>query len=427
MEERRTEWAERFFERFAGIPLTAECVYYSPQFIDGGIQKEVCDFLLVLKGEAILVSMKSQEDPTKKIGEKLARWVEKNARGAVSQARGALRTLDHHPFWCRHRRRGRVDFAPGAVNVIHVVVIPELFWETVELPAELPLEVGGVQVTYLSVNDFLNLVYELRAFADISSYLRERRTLPAKALRTVGDEKPLYSYYILNGDSFDGCRGYEDARITAAAKGAELERHASLKSERDRMAGAIECVSDRVAMRLEGHLDGVHPALAAGYDDTAARKNYLLLQEELCDLGLGDRRAIGMQLNAVTEAVERSGEPECMHYGVGYVDAKPDFLYLLIAAKGIERPPLLARENLLLRAALAYFGKPRGMAIADRDGKNFEVQMIAGFRPAREDVEAGVKLFAHLKMSGIQTGVRRNEKPAAAEGILWVPPSARSQ
>jgi hypothetical protein len=82
MTEQRTKWAEDYFRGFASIPLTAECVFYSPQFLKGGFQKEVCDFLLILKGEAVLVSMKAQEDPKSRTGDKLKQWTikERSAR-----------------------------------------------------------------------------------------------------------------------------------------------------------------------------------------------------------------------------------------------------------------------------------------------------------------------------------------------------------
>jgi hypothetical protein len=207
MTERRTEWAERFVERFAGIPLTAKCVYFSPQFLDKGVQKEVCDFLIVLRGEAILVSMKSQEDPAAREGDKLSRWSVKNARGALSQAKGAIRNMGRNQFWCQHRRRGRVDFDPGSIKVIHAVVVTELINEQVELPDSFPLAVGSVPVTYLAVNDFCNLVDELRTFFDIAAYLEARCVLPARVLRTVGDERPLFEYCVLNKESFRGRLG----------------------------------------------------------------------------------------------------------------------------------------------------------------------------------------------------------------------------
>lgn len=75
---RRTDWAEEFAERFASRPLVHECVFRSAKYLDGTV-KEVCDLLLVLRNEGIILQMKCQEDPLSRSGEKLERWVFKHA------------------------------------------------------------------------------------------------------------------------------------------------------------------------------------------------------------------------------------------------------------------------------------------------------------------------------------------------------------
>lgn len=169
-QQQRTDLAERFVEQFAGIPLTAECVHYSPQFLDKGIQKEVCDFLIVLRGEAILVSMKSQEDPDSRTGDKLERWILKNAERALSQAKGALRNIRRTRFWTQHPRRGRVDFEPDSIKIVHLVVATEVLSKRIELPNSFPLAVEDIPVTYLVINDLCNIVYELRTFLDLGQH-----------------------------------------------------------------------------------------------------------------------------------------------------------------------------------------------------------------------------------------------------------------
>jgi hypothetical protein len=197
----RTRLGELMFDQLAGIPLTAECVFYSPKYLKGDIEKEVCDFLLVLKGQAILVSMKAQEDPTAHTGDRLERWLVKSTDKAVKQAHGAVRTIRERPFWCDHSRRGRVTLGANSLNVIHAVVISEIIGQTVELPDSFPLSIGSIPVSYFSVNDFGNLVNELRAFYDIDAYLQARRSMPVRTQRTIGDEMPFYKYYILNDQS----------------------------------------------------------------------------------------------------------------------------------------------------------------------------------------------------------------------------------
>ena len=113
----RTDWAEKFVESFSSIPLTAECVYYSPKYIDKGKEKEVCDLLIILRGKGILVSMKAQQDPCSKNREKQQCWTIKNAKNAFDQAKGALKTIANKSYWCQHSRRGRIEFNPGEIQV----------------------------------------------------------------------------------------------------------------------------------------------------------------------------------------------------------------------------------------------------------------------------------------------------------------------
>jgi hypothetical protein len=56
--------------------------------------------------------------------------------------------------------------------------------------AELPLEYLGVPITYLSINDFLNLLVQLKTVSELLEYLNAKHALPVAALHTVGDEKP---------------------------------------------------------------------------------------------------------------------------------------------------------------------------------------------------------------------------------------------
>lgn len=402
MSEQRTQIAERFVETFAGVPLTAECVYRSPQYLDKGTQKEVCDFIILLRDQAILISMKSQEDPSQRAGEKLERWIIKNAKSALAQAKGAMRTIGTRNFWCQHPRRGRVEFGPHTLEVRHLIVTTEIFTERVTLADTFELEVNGIPVSYLGVNDLCNLINELRTFPDVDDYLDARRILPEKVLRTVGEEKPLFEYYIVNKRALDGCYGHDDARIVAAAKDVEIEMYNYFKPLKNRFAGYVECVSDRLATRLDDYDKDLEPALAKLYDDPRNRSNYRLMQDELCDLRLTERQNVGMQLHRLREKIETSKDQECMTYGAVFLDSKPDFVYVLISSRGVNRVELIKRASLLLRGAVTQYDKQRGMVIADRDGKNFEIQLAAGLTPDPTNQRLAEMYFSNLKVTDIE-------------------------
>ena len=393
----RTRCAEKFVDSFSSRPLTAECVFHSPQYIDRRRQKEVCDFLLVLRGNAILVSMKSQDDPSSRTGDRLRRWTIKSATNALNQATGALNTIAHEPFWCQHSRRGRVDFEQGSIRVAHVVVLTEVFDDAVELPTKLLLLLGSVPVTYLSLNDFLNLINELRAFPDITAYLDARRTLPHKSLRMVGHEVPFYKYYTLNAGSLAGCGGYANARISSAARDAEWQTVLSAGQSRHRFARIVEDVSDALVTRLKNFSHGLDAQTIARFDPVDDRRNYLLMQEELCDLRLAERTALGEQFANVINKVKNRDGVENMTYAAFYTDSKPDLVYVLVSAKGIDRATLLDRSTTLLRAAMAVYGKDRGLVISDRDGDGFEVQMISARSADSSDIgNRGRVLQSHI-------------------------------
>src|SRR5436309_2004163 len=159
----RTGWAERHVEEFLSLPFIGEFVFRSPQAL-GSTQREVVDFLLLQRGSGILISQKCQDDPTRRTVAQTDTWARKKAKEAVRQLRGAIRTGTGKPIWCDHPRRGRVDFHAGLPAIRHGVVLVEVF-QPVDLNVgaeDLPLAYQGVPITYLSVNDFLNLALELR-------------------------------------------------------------------------------------------------------------------------------------------------------------------------------------------------------------------------------------------------------------------------
>ncbi len=199
--------------------------------------------------------MKHQDDPDCRTGERLVRWCEKAAKEAAGGLVGAVKTVKERPFWCDHKRRGRVDFAPGDLQVRHAIAYVETF-EPVVLLADLPDEARGIAVTYLASNDLLNLIKELRSFPDLVEYLDARLKLPPDMRRTVGREKDLYAYYLLNGETFDGCRSFADVDGALGDRSQELERRIAVKQRQDFFATVIEYMSDSLedVERFIGHL-----------------------------------------------------------------------------------------------------------------------------------------------------------------------------
>ena len=106
----------------------------------------------------------------------------------------------------------------------------------------------------------------------------------------------------------------------------------------------------------------------------------------------------------VIEKLKRSEKAEDMVYAACYMDSKPDFLYVLISSKGVTRLDLMAWSNALPRGGMTAYGKTRGMAIADRDGNNFEIMLSTQFTQNEGDLEFAREHFNSLRVFDVQVG-----------------------
>ncbi len=228
-------------------------------------------------------------------------------------------------------------------------------------------------------------------------YLDAGLNLPLDVRRIIGREKMLYGYYLLNGETFDGCRSGADLETALARNAGQLERRIAEKHRQDFFAGVIEHVSDALAVRAPDYAGGLDPETVAKFDAEPNRRNYLIIQENLCDLRLGERRGIGEGFVRLRERVAAEGWD--LGYRSFFSDGKSDFLYVLAVARGLDRAEILRRAQILLLGGLAQRGKKEGMIIVDRDGMGYEVMQIAVPSHTAEAVAAGDALFAKLKIT----------------------------
>jgi hypothetical protein len=394
--QERTRWAEEFVEQFASLPLVREWVFRAPHRMDRGLEKEVCDLIVALRGDALLVQMKCQQDVAALTDARRSKWVLKRAEGALAQIKGAIRSTKREELWCDHPRRGRVSFTPGELRPVHGIVLVENWGDRVALPGEFPTTYDGVPISYFSVNDLQNVIHELRAFPEVVAYLTLRHSLPKDATHAIGGENILFLHYLQHGQTFDTWITFDDA---ARLAGSVQNPRSILLAARDGEQGAhlLEGVADALATRANDYLDGLPTDLADGFDPSSRRQNYLRMQENICDLTLDGRKLLGLKLSETIQRLQPD-QAQDMNFAVAYVDYKPDFLYVLAAAKGFDRATLLKRGIYALWAGLPYFGKKSGLYIADRDGAGFELVYLSGSNVTDDARKAGEKMFGHLKI-----------------------------
>jgi hypothetical protein len=398
----RGQWAERQAEELLSLPFISEFVLRSPQMIDG-TQKEVADFLILYKGNGLLVSQKAQEDPLSRDERKNELWVLKAAKNGLSQLLGALRPSTK-AIWCEHPRRGRVDYPAGLPQIAHGIVTVETF-RPVDLQSaavDLPLTQGSVPLTYISINDFLNVAMQLRTVPELLRYLDARRELPEAALRRVGDEQPILEYYLLN-NSLKHCGGHQHAKEVVETASEQVDEILDRMAEYQHFSSFMEHVGHELATRSATCLDGLPPELLTKFDVSEKRQNYLLMQEVIADLPLRERAELGKQFARVIQRM--SEQPQGYAQATAHLDSRPDWVFVFGSSKGWERSGMLGCMEQTMRAALTHYQKQRCMIIIDRDGEGYEVSMTLpgqDFIPADADVLNGNKLFGGLRVASIQ-------------------------
>lgn len=396
----RTDWAEVYLEKFSSIPLTWENVFRSTEYFNKTV-KEVIDLLLVLRNEGIFISMKCQQNPQKRRGNKLISWVNKSAQGALRQVKGGIKTSQTRDYWCEHPRRGKVPFKPKEIQITHTVIIVETF-DVVKLSNEFPLEVDSIPISYFSVNDFFNIIKELRTIKDIQRYLSSRKSFSKEILTTLGLEKTIYEYFILHNGVFP-----EGTYLSQLAKEVkdnkkQINERIRIKHEMDKNTYIIEKVSDALSKRHEDPENGLDQDILIKYDAPSNRKNYLLIQNELCDLVLDERRQMGSCFSEIMENVNNDAGQKSMGYRSISLDSKPDFQYVLLASKSIERNEIIKLSEVLIKAALSEYSKERGLIISyNQDNDNFEMILVNKFKNTKIDMEMGKKFFAKLQVEDI--------------------------
>lgn len=333
----RTDWAEEYVEKLVSMPFISEFVFRSPRRTKNG--KEVADLLISQGDTNIVFSQKCQDDPTSRSVEKNALWVIKESKHGLSQLQGGLKNFTREEFWCDHPRRGRVHFKQPLTKIDEAIVLVETR-TAVDLsgePDSFPLEHNDVPITYLSVNDFLNLVTELRTVPELIRYLKERRVLTQADLRVIGDDKNLYPLYVLNDRHFDGCKTRDEAKklLTQAEK--RVAAAIAFKKSNDTYCTVLELVAHELSVRDPN----LPKDLESQYEPIEERSGYLKMQLAIADLELPERIFLGKAFVDLIEKLASSGRigPDLV-YGGFHSDAKPEWVFVFASSQNMDRKRL---------------------------------------------------------------------------------------
>lgn len=256
------------------------------------------------------------------------------------------------------------------------------------------IELGhnGVPVSYFAVNDFLHLVVELRVFPELLLYLSSRVGLPEVTRLALGGERLIYEQYLWNEGGFAGWTDLDDMARISAGREAATAKLIVAKHSADQRAHFVERMADALATRLVGYEEGLSPEVVTLLEPPDRRSHYLILQAELCDLSLLERRAIG-KIHSDLVSRLRADQTQRGLIHRAYIDHSRDRLYVIAASLGLDRQQAITAAWWILVGGLAFFEKERGIIVVDRIGETLEFPMIDGFRQHAEYRAIRIKLF----------------------------------
>lgn len=395
----RTMNAERVVRDLVSLPLMRENVFLSPKYLRGKAEKEVCDLLLVHRDEAIVVSIKAQEKRRDEAG--THRWLRNTVGKAINQLGGAYTTLKAREYWCEHGLRGHVRFQPGEIRARHGLALLESRFESV-------VDVDGTEfarlqartpVTLMGIADFLYVASYLRTWRDLVQYLDARlAVLREPDVRTLSAEPALFGYYTAMRDSFSGCNGIADAKIVQAA-GKHVREGSAIRDKERMLASILEGFIEQISAAGHAELpddadelrERLPPVSAAGRD---------VLREDLCDLTIQERAAIGEQIGTLSERVMRETDPEPLLYGAVRLNTHPQKVFVIVVGRDVPHGEASISAIDATIAGCVHYGKTTGvLLLANQVGPElrFTLARFGDVRPTIEMAAAGEELFGHVR------------------------------
>jgi len=385
----KTQWIERLVGRLVSHPLMHENVFFSARYLDGKCEKEVTDVIVTHGNEAVVISVKANDKA--RTADSHARWLAKHGNKSLQQLRGAFRTMQEREFWCQHPTLGRRDFARGEVAPRHCVSLLESKDEVcVALDSELVRSISACcPTTTLSIDDFINIVMQLRTWRDLTLYLDARTNSLAEAEKSViGIEWPLFCYYTAHRDSFANVT-IRDAKAIAT-KGEHVVPGSAFRDRERGLASIVEHVMTQLSSATPGSLFEAPAGTGDGRAIAAA------LRHELCDLTIQERAAISEQLGFLCQ--QAVTDEQGTFYASLRIGRLPDRIYLCIVSQKMEPQQLLEAGADLTLQACVHFGRSTGIMIALGNGDGqvfFHAARLDNVQYDAEMAAAGHESFAH--------------------------------
>jgi hypothetical protein len=291
-------------QQFVEHAFSPDFVFRSPQHIKGGKHKETTDVFALFDDVALPIQVKAlalnadgtpaAEDPD---------WTKRNLEKAVSQVKGAIRTIKAGQIVrLENDRRGEVQFSTDMFHYVYGLIVMNHTSTPFDALALVPdLANVGHPVHVLSFADFYNVALVLDTPVDLIGYFEVRSQILIPTFNPkVHDEQHVFEYYI---DHFEELTSFH-AKLHGDDRPPEMfKEHGDVLRRMYRGDSWPDLEASYFIDRIISRSHQVDPSSPPPFDD--GERDYIVIATFLGNLVRPRRAYIG---KAFVEALQRSGE-----------------------------------------------------------------------------------------------------------------------
>jgi hypothetical protein len=187
-------------QRFVEYAFSPDFVFRSPQHLKGGKHKETTDVFALFDDVALAIQVKAQAlnaDGTPAAEDR--DWTKRNLAKAVSQVKGAIRTIKAGQIVrLENDRRGAVQFSTGMFRYVYGLVVMNHTSDPFDARELVPdVATLGHPVHVLSFADFYNLARVLDTPVDLIGYFEVRTQILIPTFNPkVHAEQQAFEFYV---------------------------------------------------------------------------------------------------------------------------------------------------------------------------------------------------------------------------------------
>jgi len=364
---------EQIIANFNSHFFMNDFVFLNPKYLRDGNEKELCDLLLILNDECIVVSVKGT-DGKYKSDSKLQNWLVKKTWEGSKQAKGGINWLKKVSFTGRNLWNEDRKFEPSSLRAICGLTLLECSQHPFDpIEYEIRQPKSDVPLHVLSINDFLNVVVWLGSIRDVFDYFSKRADV-SHSFTGINQERPLLAYYTLRSKDVNGFLE-EDKEELSAMHQLHLMENLDRYKERDRLAGYVNAIVRELHTRHPSIESYMPSEFMTHVEPLEKRSAYLQMAAMLNALPISNKVYLGQEIESLLKDLRHSGQAGCFPF-------KPllrEFVFLFAFFSNLSRTQRIHNLHSMLPAALYCYNVTEGLGVAfdaDNSDSGFDLMWV---------------------------------------------------